>query len=649
MAEPSRNGVAEQQNGNAALAGRDRRLRPVGPHYKWIVLTNTTLGALMATIDASIVLIALPAIFKGIHINPLAQGESSYFLWLLLGYMVVTTTLLVTFGRISDMFGRVRFYNLGFAIFTVGSTLLAFTPGTGNAGALELIIFRLVQGVGAGFLFANSAAILTDAFPLHQRGRALGINQIAAIAGSFIGLILGGVLAVINWRLVFLVSVPVGLVGTVWAYMMLRETATIRAHQRIDWAGNVTFAAGLTILLLGITYGIEPYGGNPMGWTNPLVIGGIVIGVLLLLAFIWIELHVDDPMFRLDLFKIRMFASGNIAAFLSALGRGGLQFMLIIWLQGIWLPLHGYSFAITPLWAGIYMTPLLIGFIVMGPISGYLSDRFGARFFSTSGMLLQCVGFIGLTFLPANFSYTIFAVLIFVLGCGSGLFTSPNTSSIMSSVPPETRGVSSGMRATFQNGATLVSIGLFFTIVTLGLASALPSTLYAGLTKYGVPSAAASQISHLPPTAALFGAFLGYNPIGQLLPPQLLQALPAADRAALLGKTYFPQLISAPFMSGLHAVFYISAFLCLVAAGASLLRGKQVIAARPGAAPAELVGTAPVVTAGAADVASTNGHQHNGRAHGEDHAPGDAGDTSSTGPAAAPAEDSADTAGGRLQ
>ncbi|HEU4782364.1 MAG TPA: MFS transporter, partial [Ktedonobacterales bacterium] len=474
-----------------------RARRPVGPHYKWVALTNTTLGALMATIDASIVLIALPAIFKGIGVNPLAPGESSYFLWLLLGYMVVTTTLLVTFGRISDMFGRVRLYNLGFAIFTVGSTLLAFTPGTGNTGALELIIFRLIQGVGAGFLFSNSAAILTDAFPPNQRGRALGINQIAAIAGSFIGLILGGVLAAIDWRLVFLVSVPVGLAGTIWAYTMLRETATIRAAQKIDWIGNITFAIGLTSLLLGITYGIEPYGDSPMGWGNPLVIGGIILGVVLLFAFIWIELRVaKDPMFRLELFKIRMFAAGNISGFLSALGRGGLQFMLIIWLQGIWLPLHGYSFEETPLWAGIYMTPLLIGFILMGPISGYLSDRFGARLFSTLGMLVQAIGFIGLTFLPANFSYPIFAILLFILGCGSGLFASPNTSSVMSSVPPERRGVASGMRATFQNGASLVSIGLFFSIVTAGLVASMPATFFNGLTKYGVPADAATQIAH---------------------------------------------------------------------------------------------------------------------------------------------------------
>jgi EmrB/QacA subfamily drug resistance transporter len=556
---------------------QERRRRPVGPHYKWIALTNTTMGALMATIDASIVLIALPAIFKGIGIDPLAPGESNYFLWLLLGYMVVTATLLVTFGRISDMFGRVRLYNLGFLIFAIGSTLLALTPGTGNTGALELIIFRLIQGIGSGFLLSNSAAILTDAFPVNQRGRALGINQIAGIAGSFIGLIVGGILAVINWRLVFLVSVPVGIAGTIWAYTMLRETATIRQHQKIDWLGNVTFALGLTIFLLGITYGIEPYAGSPMGWSNPLVIGAILVGIVLLATFVWIELHVDDPMFRLDLFKIRMFAAGNIAAFLSALGRGGLQFMLVIWLQGIWLPLHGYSFEETPLWAGMYMTPLLIGFIVMGPISGYLSDRFGARLFSTVGMLIQALGFLGLTFLPANFNYPLFAVLIFILGCGSGLFASPNTSSIMSSVPPETRGVSSGMRATFQNSAMLVSIGFFFSIVTLGLAAALPSTLSTGLIKYGVPIQTATTIAHLPPTAALFGAFLGYNPIGALLPPAVLQAISPANRAILLGKTFFPNLISAPFMDGLHAVFYISAALCLIAAGVSLLRGKRVV------------------------------------------------------------------------
>jgi EmrB/QacA subfamily drug resistance transporter len=554
-----------------------RKDRPIGPRYKWVALTNTTLGALMASIDGSIVLIALPAIFKGININPLAPGQTAYFLWLLLGYMVVTATLLVTFGRISDMFGRVQLYNLGFAIFTVGSTLLAFTPDVGSRGAIELIVFRIIQGIGAGFLFSNSAAIITDAFPANQRGRALGINQIAAIAGQFIGLILGGILASINWRLVFLVSVPVGLAGTIWAYTMLRETATIKAHQHIDWLGNVTFALGLTSLLFGVTSGIQPYGSSPMGWTNPLVLTLISLGIVLLALFVWIETRVADPMFRLELFKIRMFTAGNIATFLSATARGGLQFMLIIWLQGIWLPLHGYTFEQTPLWAGIYMTPLLVGFILMGPISGYLSDRFGARVFSTLGMVVQALSFIGLTFLPANFPYGIFAVLLFLLGCGSGLFASPNTSSVMSSVPPEQRGVSSGMRATFQNSASLVSIGLFFSIVTAGLAAALPTTFYQGLTQYGVPASTATQIAHLPPTSALFGAFLGYNPVQQLLPASVLQQLTPANKAALLGKSFFPNLISGPFMVGLHAVFYVSAALCLIAATASFLRGKRTI------------------------------------------------------------------------
>jgi len=564
------------------LAEKERRIsrkdRPVSPAYKWIALSNTTLGVLMASIDASIVMISLPAIFNGIHINPLAPGETNYFLWILMGYMVVTTTLLVTFGRISDMLGRVRMYNLGFLIFTIGSIMLWLTPGTGNAGALELVIFRLIQGVGAGFLWANSTAIITDAFPANQRGLAMGINQIAAILGSVIGLILGGILAYFDWRLVFLVSVPVGIVGTIWAYLMLREIATIRQGQKIDWLGNITFAVGTTVLLLSITYGIEPYGSAPTGWGNPFVIGGIILGIVLLIAFIWIELHVEDPMFRLELFKIRMFAAGNASSFLASIARGGLQFMLVIWLQGIWLPLHGFDYAVTPLWAGICMLPLLIGFVLMGPMSGWLSDRFGARVFSTAGMLIQVICFLLLTFLPANFNYIVFAALIFFLGVGQGMFAAPNTSSVMSSVPADQRGAASGMRATFQNGASLVSIGVFFSIITLGLAATLPSTLFRGLTQAGVPTAVAHRIAGLPPTSALFAAFLGYNPMATLLPANVLHALPAANQANLLGKSFFPNLISTPFMDGLHAVFYLSATLCLIAAIASLLRGKRVIA-----------------------------------------------------------------------
>ncbi len=554
-----------------------RKDRPVGPAYKWIALSNTTMGVLMASIDTSIVLISLPAIFNGIHVNPLAAGETGYFLWLLLGYMVVTATLLVTFGRISDMFGRVRLYNLGFLIFAVGSILLWLTPGTGNTGALEMIIFRLIQGIGSGFLFANSTAIITDAFPSNQRGLAMGINQIAAILGSVIGLILGGILSYFSWRLVFLVSVPVGIVGTIWAYLMLRETAPIRAHQKIDWPGNITFAIGLTILLLGITYGIEPYGGSPMGWGNPLVIAMLTGGVVLLAAFVWIELHVKDPMFRLELFRTRMFAAGNASSFLASMARGGLQFMLIIWLQGIWLPLHGYDYAVAPLWAGIYLLPLLAGFVLLGPTSGWLSDRFGARFFSTTGMVIQAVGFILMTILPANFDYIWFALILFMMGVGQGMFSAPNTSSVMNSLPPDQRGAGSGMRSTFQNAASLASMGIFFSIVTAGLAAALPGTLTGGLTGAGVPGAVANQISHLPPTSALFAAFLGYNPMATLLPENVLHALSATNQARLLGKSFFPNLISPPFLLGLHNAFYLSAFVCLIAALASLLRGKRYI------------------------------------------------------------------------
>ena len=566
---------ATQKAGGQAAQRVSRRNRPVGPYYKWVVLSNTTLGVLMASIDASIVLISLPAIFKGIHINPLAPGETNYFLWILLGYMMVTATLLVTFGRISDMYGRVRFYNMGFAIFAVGSILLWLTPGTGNVGALELILFRFVQGIGAAFLFANSAAIITDAFPAHQRGLALGINQIAAIVGSVIGLILGGILSYFDWRLVFLVSVPVGIVGAIWAYMMLREVATICEHQKIDWAGNITFVAGATILLFGITYGIEPYGSAPTGWGNPLVIGALCSGVLLLAAFIWIELHVQDPMFQLQLFKIRMFAAGNTSSFLASIARGGLQFMLVIWLQGIWLPLHGYNYDVAPLWAGIYMIPLMVGFLLMGPLSGWLSDRYGARLFSTCGMLIQAAGFFFLTVIPLNFDYMWFWPILFLLGIGQGMFSSPNTSSIMGSVPAEQRGVASGMRATFQNSGSLVSIGIFFSLITAGLAATLGTTLSTGLTKSGIPAVVAARIAHLPPTSALFAAFLGYNPMATLVPANVLQALPAARRVTLLGHSFFPNLISPPFSLGLHNVFYLSATMCLVAALASMLRGKD--------------------------------------------------------------------------
>jgi MFS family permease len=542
-------------------------------NYKWVALSNTTLGILMAVINQSIVIIALPAIFRGIHLNPLIPSNTSYLLWMLLGFMVVMAVLVVSLGRVGDMFGRVRMYNLGFAIFTAGSILLSVTWLEGSAGAMWMIVMRVVQGIGAAFLMANSSAILTDAFPAEERGLALGINMVAAIAGSFIGLVLGGVLAPVAWRLVFLVSVPFGLFGTVWAYLKLEERG-IRRPAKIDWWGNVTFAVGLIAVLVGITYGILPYGGHNMGWTAPGVIASLAGGVVLLSVFVVIERRVEAPMFRLELFKIRAFSGGSVATFLAALSRGGLMFMLILWLQGIWLPLHGYSFEDTPLWAGIYMLPLSAGFLVAGPISGRLSDHFGARPFATGGMIASAIGFLLLIALPINFTYWEFGLVIFLIGAAMGLFAAPNLTGIMNSLPPDQRGSGAGMAATFQNSASVLSIGVFFSLIIVGLSSTLPAVLYHGLTAHGVSQHAAAQVSHLPPVGSLFASFLGYNPLGTLLAPTLPH-LPHATAAYLTGHKFFPTLVAHPFASGIHTVFYFAAGCCVVAAVASWMRGGK--------------------------------------------------------------------------
>ncbi|MDM7854120.1 MFS transporter [Cellulomonas alba] len=545
------------------------------PRYKWVALSNTTLGMLMATINASIVIISLPAIFKGIDLNPLEPGNVSYLLWMLMGYLVVTAVLVVTFGRLGDMFGRVRIYNLGFVVFTLGSIALSLVPGTGAPAALWLIGFRVVQGVGGAMLFANSTAIITDAFPAHRRGMALGINQVAAIAGSFIGLLVGGFLAVVHWRAVFIVSVPIGILGTLWSYRSLHETGT-RNPGRLDWPGNVTFALGLTSLLTAITYGIQPYGSSAMGWGNPWVVGGILAGLLLLAFFVVIELRSPAPMLDMRLFRIRAFAAGNLAGLLAAIGRGGLQFMLIIWLQGIWLPLHGYNYEDTPLWAGIYMLPITIGFLIAGPLSGTLSDRFGARGFASAGLFLVALTFVALIFLPVDFEYWQFALITGLSGIGSGMFGAPNRSAIMNAVPARERGAASGVAGTVQNAGSSLSIGVFFSLMIAGLATALPTTLYRGLTTHGVSTAVASQVAQTPPVGSLFAAFLGYNPIGTLLGGQQ-GTIAGSDWDTLTGKEFFPQLIAQPFHHGLVIVFTVAALMSAVGAVASLFRGKRFV------------------------------------------------------------------------
>ncbi|HEX3318798.1 MAG TPA: MFS transporter [Solirubrobacteraceae bacterium] len=542
--------------------------------YKWIALSNCTLAVLLATLDASITLIAMPDIFRGIHLDPLVPSNSFYLLWMILGYLVVSSVLIVSLGRLGDMYGRVRIYNLGFVIYTVASLLLAVDWLTGQPGALYLVVLRIVQGIGGACLLANAAAIITDAFPANQRGMALGINNIVGVSGLFVGLVLGGLLAPIDWRLVFLISVPVGLFGTVWAYLKLEERSEPK-RERIDWGGNVTFALGLILVMVAVTYGIRPYGTAPTGWGSPRVLALLACAAVFLVAFVVIERRVAQPMFNLALFRIRAFTFGTLSTFLAAVARGGLMFMLIIWLQGIWLPEHGYSFTETPLWAGIYMLPLTAGMLFAGPLSGYLSDRFGARPFATGGMLGAALSFALLLLLPTDFSYPVFAAILLLNGLAMGMFASPNRAAVMNSLPKGARGAGGGMNQTFQNSAQVLSIGIFFTLLVIGLASTLPGTLTSGLQAHGVGAAAAQHAGHTPPISVLFAAFLGYNPIQHLVGAGTLAALPAHAHAVVTGAGFFPHLISAPFRDGLHTAFIFAISACLIAAAASLLRGGR--------------------------------------------------------------------------
>ena len=543
--------------------------------YRWVALTNTTAAMFMSALDGSIVLIALPAIFRGIHLDPLGAGNISYLLWMIMGYRLVQAVSVVTFGRLGDMFGRVRIYNAGFAglhrrlrpalvrpvprwPWSAVADRLADAPGHRRVHA---------HGQFGGHPDRRVSVRPARVRTRHQPGRRP--------SGTFIGLVAGGLLAAWDWRAVFWVNVPVGVFGTLWAYRKLRDSGE-RHGRRIDWWGNVTFAVGLSGVLIALTNGIQPYQGHTMGWTNPAVLGLLAGGLVMLAAFAVIESRIAEPMFQLSLFRIRAFSVGNLAGFAVRLAQGGLQFMLIIWLQGIWLPLHGYDYSQTPLWAGIFLLPLTAGFLVAGPTSGFLSDRFGSRGIATAGMAVFGGSFIGLMLLPVDFPYWAFALLIAANGIGGGMFSAPNTSSIMSSVPAKYRGVASGMRSTFQNSGTALSIGAFFSLMIAGLAASLPKTLTSGLQHQGVPQSVAHHLGTLPPVSSLFAAMLGVNPIQHLLAPSgTLPRLAASSQRVLTGREFFPDLISGPFHQGLVVVFAVAAALAALAGLASLLRGGR--------------------------------------------------------------------------
>lgn len=540
-------------------------------------MIGVIIASLMGSINMSIVMIALPAIFNGIQINPLNSFQ--YLLWILMGYGLVTATLLLSFGRLSDMYGRVKMFQLGFLIFSIGSILLYLTPSTGNTGALEIIIFRIIQAVGAALFMANSAAILTDAFPSNERGKALGINTVAVMSGMFLGLIIGGVLAVFDWRYVFLVSVPFGLIGTVWSYYKLKELSIKSTKTKIDMGGNITFLLGITLLLVGVTYGLIPYGTSSMGWNNPWVLTSMILGVISMILFGFIETRVEAPMFRLDLFKNKSFAYANLAGLLGSLSRGGVMFMIILLLQGIYLPLHGYSYESTPFWAGIYMLPLTAGIITLGPLSGILSDKYGPRWIATGGMVVSAIAFLLFAALPYNFTYLEFGPVMFLLGMGFGMFGSPNSASIMNSVPSEDRGVASGMMFTITNTAQTASMAIFFTIIIIGITQKFPEAMTASLSSIGAVYLAPA-LSNIPPTAALFSAFLGYNPVDSILavlPAPIVAHIPQATLNTLTGTTWFPSTLQNAFIPSLRTSFYIGALLSVIAAILSALRGGKYI------------------------------------------------------------------------
>ncbi len=536
---------------------------------KWIALSNTTIGQLMATINTSIIIVALPAIFKGIHLNPFQSGSFPYLLWLIMSYMIVLSVTLVSIGKLSDIFGRVRIFNLGFLIFTIGSILLYLAPGTGYTIALELIVFRVVQAIGGAFLMANTFAIITDNFNSEERGFAISINSVAAVSGVSIGVVLGGVLATIYWRDIFLLSVPIGIFGTAWSYLKLKDVRE-KAARKIDIAGNITFALGLIILLLGITYGITPYKNNPMGWTNPLVLAALVSGAALLMAFPFIEGKVSAPMFDMHLFHNRNFSISIFSLLISSLGMMGLMYMLTLLFQGIWLPIHGYRYSVTPLWAGIYMLPLPISMGIFGVMSANLSKRINSRMLTTLGLFISAGALFSLVLLSYNFSYIFLAVIIIIFGIGYGIFNVPNVNVAMSSVPANERGSASGILNTMRNIGYTASIGIFFSILILGLSISYPPAIGAGLASEHI-SSLGPAFKNIPPTQILFSTFLGLNTVKYVIATTAI-SIPHSTLLIITGHLWFPNIIAPAFMSSMHDVFLLGGGITVIAGIASLFR-----------------------------------------------------------------------------
>jgi EmrB/QacA subfamily drug resistance transporter len=445
--------------------------------YKYIVLTNTTVGAFMAVLDSNIVLIALPTISGDLHASPFES------VWIIMGYILVNASLLLTFGRLSDVFGRVRLYNLGFAVFTIGSALCSVSPN-----GISLVIFRLVQGSGGALLFSNSAAILTDAFPPNERGRALGLNQVAGTFGSVLGLALGGILAgsALGWRSIFWINIPFGTFATVWAYVKLKELSIPSRGEKLDPLGNILFAAGLSLSLIGLMLGAL------LGW-SAAYIGAMVAGALCVVAFVFAERRVRFPMMDLSLFKIRAFAAGMASNLLASISRGGLSLVLVFYFQGVLL-YDAFD-------AGLRLIPFSVAFVMVGPLSGYLSDRFGSRGFATTGLLVVSVALFWLGLLPfSNYDQIVGPMIL--AGVGGGLFVAPNVASIMNATPAPRRGVASGMSSTLINAGFLLSLGIAFAVMASSVSGTVLQEIFSGTAVAIDPIAKSNFVN------ALHGLFL---------------------------------------------------------------------------------------------------------------------------------------------
>jgi EmrB/QacA subfamily drug resistance transporter len=468
-----------------------------GIGYEWIALSVTTLGALLASLQGSALLIALPDILVKL------QASFLTVMWMLIGYLLVTTALVPVVGRLADMFGRKVLYNAGFAVFTIGS----LGAGLGQPGfhGLDVLFFRVIQGIGGALLVTNSTAIVTDAFRGGRVGLGLGVNQIAAAAGFVLGPVIGGLLTAISWRWVFLINVPIGLVGTYWGIRRLREPVRLPGHQRFDWLGSLTFTIGLGAFLLALSLVAFP----ALGWT--VIDALFVVGIVGLIAFVVIELRTSQPMMDLRLFAHRLFAFANLSNLLNGVARGAVLFLLIFFLQG--------PYGKDPLTAGLMMAPFGLAFLLVGPVSGYLSDHHGARLLGTAGLLISAVGLLGLSTITNLTPYWQLAIWMAIMGGGSGLFNSPNTNVIMTSVSADRRGMAAGIRTMLANTGQMLSISIAFPLVLAQIPQAVMMNIF------------------------IYGGGMGQDP----------KAL-------------------ATFLGGLHLAFLIAGATSIVAASASALQ-----------------------------------------------------------------------------